>query len=671
MHRPRNGCSMRRHKTLLSLLFVIVGFAYLAFTLASSSPAGKHWRYARMSLTEQLRLQEQYANDPIFLYHLSSKFNAKGQFNDALPFAERAVGLEPNDAQMRDEWTKAMLGTGQATQAYAQLKQYLAANPNSADAHFLVARYYVTQDKIIQAQKLLEETVALDPKYTRAWAILAPIYIKQGNKKLALTALETTLKLDPNQPGSHLQLAVLLASDNKETARQEFDRALALAPNDLNCREQYAHFLLSNQDFPGAEAQARKAAILNPGSLSANALLGQCLTMENKPTEALPYLNAAIALDPNDPTVAQNLMTAYSQLRKPAQVSQWQARYAQNARYTQEKRDLESAVAIHPEDRVAQRKLAAFLAASGNVDGCLLHNAAAEKAQPDSPRVLVATARDLDKAGYRGQALALVRRITQETHNNVEATETLADILLHMGRLHEAAINYDLLRDSRIDQKSRYQKEIVAAAARLAVSTAPSEVLFRQAQTATDPRISEQTLLKALELDPENTRFLRQLLLVQFSLSEKDVSEKAAAEKTARKLSAISPEDGLSQILSSVLLLEAAPAGTLDASLREELETRLLNAERDPTTLPPLYYAYGLLYLKEGKAQEAVKELTESIRLAPDSPAAYRRLAEAKQMAGDTNGARQTRAEYDRRVKRRQAPSVAVQEHISAPSLGQ
>ncbi len=662
----RNGCFMRRHKTLVSLLFVIAGFAYLAFTLASSSTAGKHWRYARMSLTEQLRVQEQYANDPIFLYHLSSKLNATGQYAAALPFAERAVGLEPNDAQMRDEWTKAMLGTGQATQAYAQLKQYLAANPNSADAHFLVARYYVTQDKIIQAQKLLEETVALDPKYTRAWAILAPIYIKQGNKKLALTALEKTLALDPNQSGSHLQLAVLLASDNKETARQEFDHALALAPNDLNCREQYAHFLLSNQDFSGAETQARKSVALNSGSFSANALLGQCLTMENKPADALPYLNAAIALESNDPTVAQNLMTAYSQLGNTLLASQWQARYAQNARYTQKKRDLESAVAIHPGDIKAQRNLAVFFAASGNVDGCLLHNAAVAKAQPDSPRVLIAAARDLDKAGYREQALALVRRITQETHNNVEATETLADILLHMGRLHEAAINYDLLKDSRIDQRSRYQKDIMAAAARLAVSAAPAEVLFRQALAAKDPHISEQTLLKALEMDPENTRFLRQLLLVQFGLGEKN-----SAEKTARKLSAISPEDGLSQILLSVLLLESAPSGSLNEDLRQELEGRLLNAERDPSTLPPLYYAYGLLYLKEGKAQEAVKELTESIRLAPDSPAAYRRLAEAKQLAGDISGARQAQTEYDKRVKRKQAPSVRAEERISSPSFRQ
>ena len=155
---------MRRYKTLLALIFVSAGFAYFIFTLLSYSAAGKHWRYARMSLPEQLRLQEQYVNDPVFLYHLCRKLNAQGQFAAAQPFAERAVGLDPDDAPTRDEWTKAMMGTGQATQAYAQLKQYLASHPKSADAHFLVARYFVTQDKIIQAQKLLEETVALDPR---------------------------------------------------------------------------------------------------------------------------------------------------------------------------------------------------------------------------------------------------------------------------------------------------------------------------------------------------------------------------------------------------------------------------------------------------------------------------------------------------------------------------
>ena len=636
---------MQRVKKPLALLFVIAGFAYLAGTLAYYSPAGRHWRYARMRLPDQIQAQERYVDDPLFLYHLSRKLNAQGQFADALPFAERAVGLNPDDANARDEWAKAMLGTGQATQAYAQLKQYLAAHPRSPDAHFFVARYFVTQDKILQAQKLLEETVALDPDYTRAWAILGPIYIKQGSKKLAQSALEKTLLLDPDQAQSHLQLAVMLASDSRDRAQTEFERAITLAPDDLNCREQYARFLLSNQDFGRAETQARKAVALNAGAFAPNALLGQCLTMANRYADALPFLNAAISLDPHDPTVAQNLMTAYSRLGNREQAHRWQAQYARSAHDAQQQRDLESTVRIHPDDRQAQRGLAALFAGRGEVNSCLLHHAAAEKAQPDSPRVLLAAARDLDKAGYNADALMLIRRITQRGSNNVEAIETKADILLHLGRVHEAAIHYELLRDSQADRKARYRQSIADASARLANSAAPAELLLRQAQAEPDPRKAEPILLKARELDPENTRILRLLLRVQWGQGERE-----AAQDTARRLSAISPEDGLSQTLLSVLLLEAAPTGSLDEGLRQEVETRLANAENDPSTLPALFYAYGLLFLKEGKVKEAVHDLAQSVRLAPDSPAAYQKLAEAKQMAGDPAGARQALADFQARV---------------------
>ena len=438
----------------------------------------------------------------------------------------------------------------------------------------------------------------------------------------------------------------MLASDNKEAARREFERALSLAPNDLNCREQYARFLLSNQDVASAETQARKAVTLKPGSLAANSLLGQCLTIANKPAEALVYLNAAIKLDCNDPTVSQNLMTAYNRLGNFTQARKWQARYTQNARYAQKKRDLESVVRLHPEDRQAQRHLAAFFAADGDVNGCLLHHAAAEKAQPNSPRALLAAAHDLDKAGYSQQALALVRRITQETHSSVEATELLADILLHLGRIHEAAINYDMLREAKADQKAHYRQNIAAAVAKMANSNSPSERVLQQIQTDSDPRQSEQRLQKILEQEPENTRLLRPLLRLQFGLGEKE-----AAADTARKLSAISPEDGLSQTLLSVLMLEGAPPGPLNADLIQEIESRLRNAENDPSILPTLFYAHGLLFLREGKAQEAIHDLAQSLRLAPESPAAYRRLAEAKQMAGDLTGAKQALAAFEKHAQ--------------------
>ena len=616
---------MRRKGILPTLLFALVACIYLVLTLVYSSTSGRNWRYARMSLEDQIHAQEKYVNDPVFLTQLSRKLNAQQRFVEALPFAERAVGLDLDYAPARDEWAKAMLGTGQATNAYGQLKEFLASHPQSADAHFFVARFYVTEDKIVQAQKLLEETVALDPRYTQAWAILAPIYIKQGNKKLALDALGKTLTLDPDNAAAHLQLAVLLSVDKADRSRQEFERAISLAPRDLNGHEQYARFLLSNQDFAVAEAHARRAAEIAPASLSANALLGKCLMAANKPQEALPYLDKAMRLDPGDPGTAQLLMETYNRLGDRERTRFWQARYVANARDTETKRGLDNIIRVHPDDRNAQRKLARLSARAGDVTNCLLHHAAAERAQPDAPRTLLAAARDLDATGHSEEALTLVRRVTQQTTRNVEATEALADILLYLGRIHEAAINYELLRDARADKKEAYKRSLAAMAARLARSDAPAERLLRQAEAQQDPRLSENPLQQALKLDPNNTRCLRQLLRAQVALGKT-----ADAVATARRLSAISPEDGLSQTLYSILVLQNVAANPLPDDLRQEIEQRLHAAENDPSVLPTLFYAHGLLFLKEGKTKEAEHDLAEAVRLDPASVAVYHKLAETR-----------------------------------------
>jgi len=620
---------MRKKGILPTLLFATGAFAYLAFALSTSSVAGKSRRYARMSLETQLREQSQYLNDPLFLTALSHKLNARQRFAEALPFAERAVGLDPDYAPARDAWAGAMLGTGQATNAYGQLKEFLAAHPQSADAHFFVARFYVTQDKIVQAQKLLEETVALDPRYARAWAILAPLYIKQGNKKLALEALEKTLALEPDNGSAHLQLAVMLSVDRPDRARQEFERAITLSPSDRNGHEQYARFLLSNQDFAHAVAQAEQAVAIAPDALSANGLLGRCLMAANKPSEALPYLEKAIRLEPGDPESAQLLMETYNSLGNRERTRFWQARYVANARDTQTRRGLENTLRGHPENADAQKKMARLCARAGDVTNCLLHQAAAAKVQPDAPRALVAAARDLDSAGQGEQALTLVRRITQQTTKNVEATEALADILLHLGRIHEAAIYYEQLRDARAERKEVYKRAIAARSAQLAASADPAERLLRQASAQQDPHAAETLLHQALASEPDNTRCLRQLLRTQIALSQA-----SDALTTAQRLSTISPEDGFAQTMFSILILQRVAVNALPDDLRQELDQRLHSAENDPSVLPTLFYARGLLSLKEGQTKEAAHDLAEAARLDPASVALYRKLAGNQQPAG-------------------------------------
>ena len=89
---------------------------------------------------------------------------------------------------------------------------------------------------------LLRKAVALDPGYSLAWAGVAEAFIVLAHsgaargsesKSLAMAAARRSIELDPASAAGHAALAcaALLYENNREMARQEFERALELSPS--------------------------------------------------------------------------------------------------------------------------------------------------------------------------------------------------------------------------------------------------------------------------------------------------------------------------------------------------------------------------------------------------------------------------------------------------------
>jgi tetratricopeptide (TPR) repeat protein len=322
----------------------------------------------------------------------------------------------------------------------------------------------------------------------------------------------------------------------------------------------------------------------------------------------------------------------------------------------EEQRALKEQTLAHPEDREAHRKYAAALAKIGDAINCLHQNALALKTVPESPLALIAAARDLNQSGFSEEALILARRAVAQGPMNPEALETLGDVFVNLGRLHEAGVCYDRLGDWRKERRPLYQKRIQEAAARIAASDAPVERLLRQAQREEDPAKQEALLQQALALDPNHTRCLRTLLRLQFVRQERD-----AALQTARRLVALSPEDGMGSALLAVLLLEGKGDKPLSADEQREIEGHIQATVPDLSARPMALYADGLLALRTGQPKRAVQDLEQAARLDPSGVAVYRRLAEARTALGDTVGAQQANAEFERRT----SISGALQENTS------
>ena len=122
--------------------------------------------------------------------------------------------------------------------------------PASLDAYDLYllgtdSTQQVTKDGVLAGIAYLEKSVRLDPEFARAWSQLGLSYSVAGTlnfaddvdaaMKLFREDILHALQLDPNDWMALGQRATLRAVDgNLQGARDDFERALALAPNDAD-----------------------------------------------------------------------------------------------------------------------------------------------------------------------------------------------------------------------------------------------------------------------------------------------------------------------------------------------------------------------------------------------------------------------------------------------------
>jgi Flp pilus assembly protein TadD len=629
-----------------SLIAVIAGAILLSMGAVFGLPAWSEYSLSRQDTASLLKQRDTRQNDERFLAHLGKRLNSEQRFSEALPLLERAVGLAPGRGDLRDEWAKAQMGAGHVTEAYGQLREFAAANPNAVAPPFLLGKFYITQQSYTQARQELEKAVVRNPKNGEAWSLLAHCQIKLDDYGRAEEALKKAVALRPKNADNHLQLGVLYGSKRPKEAEEQF--ALAIAQNSENAviHREYSRFLLAQGRAEPAEKEARIAVEGNKSDPFSHLLLGRCLLELNRPKDALSSLYTAAKLAPSDPNPAESLRRAYHKLNDTVNADIWDKRFTTLRNDAETRRKWEQETLARPENRLAHEMYASYLGKAGDINGCARQYAIAYKTPPDNPRVLIATARVLNEGGFSAEALSLARKARLKSPSNPEGFEVLGDVLVNLGRLQEAVVNYNQIRDWHADRMPLYQRKIAEKAEALAKSDAPAEVALRQAKAAPDNASAERFLLAALTAEPENTRALRELLRLQVGQGR----GKEATE-TAKRLMDISPEDGFAHTIFVLLFLQETHARTLTETEADAAQQHLHLAEADPSVTGTLHYTQGLLALRLKKYPEAVENLQRAQRLDPNAVAVYPPLAEALKAQGNAKEAELMMAEFRRRTE--------------------
>jgi adenylate cyclase len=191
----------------------------------------------------------------------------------------------------------------------------ISARPTeNTKAHqsYLKGRYFWnkrTGPDLQTAIDYFKQAIEQDSNYALAYAGLADSHVLlpyfgagtlQQSIPRANAAAQRALELDPTLAEPHSTLGQILFYDfDFSESKKEFERAIALDPNDATAHQWFGNGpLIVTGEFDRAIAESKRAVELDPLSLVINTDLAVGYTMARRYPEAIEQFNKILAMDP-------------------------------------------------------------------------------------------------------------------------------------------------------------------------------------------------------------------------------------------------------------------------------------------------------------------------------------------------------------------------------------
>ncbi len=192
-----------------------------------------------------------------------------------------------------------LLQTRRYKDAESALRQALAAAPNDADAHALLALALYYQDRNEEALRESRTAIGLAPDSDYGHYVRALILLDQGRADDALRSIREAMRLDPNSATYHAVVSrIHMRKREWKHALEAADAGLRCDPEHVTCLNLQATALVRMGRKVEAEAPLAAALARAPENALTHANHGWALLHADKVKEAFAAFREALRLDP-------------------------------------------------------------------------------------------------------------------------------------------------------------------------------------------------------------------------------------------------------------------------------------------------------------------------------------------------------------------------------------
>jgi len=204
-----------------------------------------------------------------------------------------------------------LIQQGRHELAVPELQRHLAAEPQDAFAHALIALCLSDQVKFADATRHFEEAIRLGPDLP--FAHYAAGYVLRSRNRFdeALPHVQEAIRLEPYDADAFGLLAEIhLAEKRHQEALNAAEQGLEIDAENVTCQNLRAMALKNLGRHDAAADALRSALSKDPENSWTHANQGWALLEKNKHEEALQHFQEALRLDPTNEWAREGIVTA-------------------------------------------------------------------------------------------------------------------------------------------------------------------------------------------------------------------------------------------------------------------------------------------------------------------------------------------------------------------------